>query len=489
MAVDLLSLTTVPDLATRYINILVGAADLTGNDTETSFKTYSNDDVTLWLNGSDMNKAKSKLGLDVTHKVEQFMNENTENDITTLVNKPALSLLGVNPIPIERILCNTAGLFKKTGKNCTYNQKRQTAIMSMFLNSHGFVQGEEITKCVQSFYLKTEEKNIDTNESTRQASNLKDDVTSYEQRLDTMTTEDILSLCAKSRQFLTSNTNAQQISSSSCEEVGHAVSQVVKDPCLNIANLVNEIIVQSIEPEYLEEMFLTTVDSWEELDPEESIDEFLSLISSHIIDILNGRESVLRNELFKLVLPGRFQLPGLENTAVLDIIINTLLGTTMGSVKSIFEIITFANMVDVKSSNEILKIISELEAQIDQKSDEQQALIESESNWTMPGKRGLEIFTNVAKMEWGRHMCFIMFLELVRRLVPALTYTQVGCVSRCVLDQDFVKKDNKDTYVRCIPANTIYYSRGFYFAKWETKGFCSSSYKVLLAKGANIMIH
>lgn len=399
------------------------------------------------------------------------------------MNKAALGVLGVSSSLLEDILYTMGGGEGVLRNTIPHHSARQTVIMSMFLNSHGLVHGRDMVKCIQSFHTEAGSKE----EGGCQKLLSVKDREGYDAVLHGMSKEDILTMCKRARSNHSSNTTVQKITQTSYEEVGHIVSDIVKSPCVNIENIINEVVSQSVQPDYLERQFLRAVDGWKEITEEDhSSRTFVSSLSNFVVDLLDGRGNELRHDLFQLVLPTRYHLPGIENTSVLDIISNVLLGANAPEMKSFYDIITFARIAQVKSSSAMLKLIDGQERVI-RNGGESDVIYDVEDHWSVPGNNGLQLLTHGARLEWGRQMYFIVFLELVRQIVPKFAYMKVGCLTSCNVPGDYIKHSPMEVGTRCIPENTVYYSRGYYFCKWRGKGFCSSSYKTLLSKGNDIL--
>lgn len=488
MVIDsLIPLTTIPDLSKTYSEIMVGAIGLDGESHKRPFKTYDLAEVMSWLSSSTTENCINPMGSKVAAAIKNFMKPETEDGVSALVNKHALELIGVDPAPLIPILERSCGAVPKPRNLMAHGEAREAVIMSMFLNTHGFIHGVDMEKCFQESYLRAVEGGAAGPKGPHKEKKTEVKHETYENVIGKMSPGDLKEMCAKYRNNHVSSDGFQTLSLCGQDEVGHKISPMVRDPCLNVELVLNEVTCQTSEQDYLERAFLEAVDDWVELSPDDDepgFEYFISKLSNNVVDILNDRESVLRKELYNIALPNRYQLDGMENSAVLDVILNTLLGADMSQVKSFFEMITFANVKGVKHSTHILSTLAELEAQLSMSGAEQQTLLRGDKDWTLPDQTVLNFLTQCTKIEWGRQMCFILFLELTRRIIPSTKNMRVGTVgSTKPTYKDFIEHDTDKPSVRVLTKNTIYYCRGYYYGKWDDDGgYCSPCYKRLLVK-------
>jgi hypothetical protein len=134
-----------------------------------------------------------------------------------------------------------------------------------------------------------------------------------------------------------------------------------------------------------------------------------------------------------------------------------MFGASMGRVKALYEIVTFADYREIKETHILLGIIHKNEASLGDIFEDD---IEQHTGTTTPSNDAAFInedrLLSTTVREWGRIQCFIVFVELCRLLIPELQDIVVAPADGC-----FVPGDQINEYgTRDIPTNVIYRVHG-----------------------------
>ena len=143
---------------------------------------------------------------------------------------------------------------------------------------------------------------------------------------------------------------------------------------------------------------------------------------------------------------------------------------------------TFKDVGDLRRGDEIARKLTLLESQIAVAC----ARLAETDEGSIGGGVDMGRLIETLKCEWGRQVCFIVWLEIVKIHSPRLFgRLAVGCVDDFLVEFDGVEHSRAlGRAVRRLSENAIYYTRGYYYyccSSDDLTGLCSSSYKRLLA--------
>ena len=246
------------------------------------------------------------------------------------------------------------------------------------------------------------------------------------------------------------------------EHVYSNLNKIICEGRFNSITPLNELVVQYTEPEINIDYFLRMTDEWEELEENPfEIGKFESCIKDKTVNVL-GRLVTCREELYNIALPLRFRLYEQDSTPAIDVYLQQLLGCHAGLVRAFYEICNFSDFKRCNNSTDVIEIINKIMKNI------------SSSRTTtfdftlQPNEDLLDEYAAVLIREWGRVMCFVTYVEIVRNTLPALMNLEIKEIDKGLDD---------------IQPMRLYYYKGYYFCKSDVDvGYVSKCFKTLLAK-------
>ena len=436
------------------------------------FKAYSRESVESWLKsvGGSVSKNNSKASNDICKRINSVIG-GTPSDYLSLIDAENIHQLCGDFHGIRDVLQGYHDRQRFTSKLDT----NALIHMCLYVNSLGIEQVLDTTNALRALFSNSKrskstpssrDKNIETDPST-------------------FTIDDIKRLLHESTRHHTVSENVQIAADASLEDITTLLKEVITAPTLNTCNIITECAYQFIEPRYAERMFLQSVVDFELVEPSEELINTVAipLIANRTINILNDRLSELRVELFRLVLPRRFTLTDADSTAALDVLLPVLLGADSAHTMAFYELCTFQDAVGLSGSDKLLQVIRTMENSI--KLDLSQ---DSFPSWKIGAETNRWILQNM-KCQFGKQVCFILWLELCRRFITFFENTLVGSVSQpSTVPKDKIDQTGGEVR-RSIPHNVIYFYGGMYYGQWKSTdssipsvAIKSTCYKTLLSQ-------
>lgn len=245
------------------------------------------------------------------------------------------------------------------------------------------------------------------------------------------------------------------------EDVRMDLEKVMLEGRFNSTTVLNELAVQFLEPEAHIDHFLRVTSNWTTL-PHDSraVDEFESKICNKTIN-LTSRLITCREELYNMVMPLRFRLQDQDSTPALDVLTQQLLGASAGDTRAFYEICKFADLAVFKNTSEIIeKIKADLEVIDSSDGDHTTRLIN----------------------EWGRGVCFVSYVEIVRNILLELIELEIHPIDSELRFRQL--EGDEEVEHSEVSALTLYYYKGWYYGRpaGQALGFTSTCFRTLLAK-------
>jgi hypothetical protein len=265
-----------------------------------------------------------------------------------------------------------------------------------------------------------------------------------------------------------------RIHNSTAEELEDRLVLLLKEPAVNLTNITTEVLVQDVERRYHINCFLQATADWREIVPDEGgVSTITQFINQGAANVGGARLATILEEFYFLALPYRFRLKDQDSTPSIDALQQVMLGATIGQIKALHEIVTFADYRGIQETNVLLAVLNEQEASLGDP-------FTADVNTTWSAGQDERVPLSTMIVEWGRIQCFIVFLELCRLLIPELQELVVAPADECAVAGDRINEDN----TRELPLNTIYRIQGWYYARsrecGESCGIVSKCYKTLL---------
>jgi len=438
---EILALTTIPDLVRQHKDetALGLPRGINQQDKEAM--------LTLWFNNigtgktANFGQSTAAFTLRAYKLLREYLTTPSKKDLyDALVDGERLKALGLCPEYVG------AFLKKKHAKNSA-EDVRNAVYMAIFLNTIG-VSGKVALETIMSFY---DAAHKDT--SVLSAAKIKeqnDAVTSlkqcseYAEASRNLTVGQINEICSTSLSVHLSKKEVSSVIEDNREVVSKSVNDVLCVPIFSAETLLVETCFQIVEPTHAREMFLTAVSCSLSPIPVFASDRNLATtLRSKRVELLGARQPTMTDELLDIVLPRRFHVRDGMTTAFLDVFLDVLLGASMEFKQKIHDVVSFACIRGLTDSDDVLEVLERLDRQV--KEAEQHA----QSVW------------DIMLREWRRQEIFIIWLEMVRRVVPSLSDLLVGCVDRAT---QLVEK-------------TLYYFRGNYYIHLGEETYTSPCFK------------
>jgi len=432
----ILGLTTIPDLIRQHGDET--ALGLSQPDDKESM-------LMLWFNnigtGKTANSGQSTAAFAMrAYKLlkDYITSPGKKSPYDALVDKDRLKSLGLCPEYVGAFL-------NKHGKqNPAPEEVKNTTFIAVFLNSIG-VTGTVAMETIMSFY-DAAHKNA-TELSVAKVKENKDVTASllrsgdYVDASRNLTPAQIHDICSASLHVHLSNTEVNAFIEDNRELVSKAVSDSLCVPVFSAEALLVETFFQIVEPLHARKLFedvhvsaLPTLSSGRRL---------ATTLRGKRVDLPGPRQPTMTDELLDIVLPRRFHLKDGMTTAFLDAYLDVLMGASMVIKQAIHDIVSFACVRGLTDSDEVLDVLERLERQVR----------ESET--------GARDMWDILLREWRRQQIFVIWLEMVRRIVSCLSDLVVGCIDRT---KELAEKN-------------VYYFRGNYFIRIGQKVYRSSCFK------------
>lgn len=437
----ILALTTIPDLVQQHKDetALGLPCGVSQQDKETM--------LTLWFNnigtGKTANFGQSTAAFSLRaykHLRDYLTTPGKKCLYDALVDSERLKSLGLCPEYVG------AFLKKKYAKGNT-EEVRNAVYMAVFLNTIG-VSGKVALETIMSFY---DAAHKDT--SALSAAKIKEQntaVTNLKQCADyveasrSLTTNQLNEICSTSLSVHLSKKEVSSVIEDNREFVSKAVNDVLSVPIFSAETLLVETCFQIVEPIHAREMFVKAASaSLSPIPVFTSNRNLATMLRSKRIELLGARQPTMTDELLDIVLPRRFHLRDGMTTAFIDVFLDVLLGASMEFKQKIHDIVSFASIRGLTESDDVLEVLERLNSQV--KEAEKQA----QSVW------------DIMLREWRRQEIFIIWFEMIRRVVPSLSDLLVGCVDRATQ----------------LAEKTLYYFRGNYYVRVGEKTYSSLCFK------------
>lgn len=205
-----------------------------------------------------------------------------------------------------------------------------------------------------------------------------------------------------------------------------------------------ETCFQIVEPIHARDMFVKAASSGLSPIPVFTSNRNLATtLRSKRVELLGARQPTMTDELLDIVLPRRFHLKDGMTTVFIDVFLDVLLGASMEFKQKIHDIVSFSSIRGLTESDDVLEVLERLNRQV--KEAEKQA----QNVW------------DIMLREWRRQEIFIIWLKMIRRVVPSSSDLLVGCVDRAT---QLVEK-------------TLYYFRGNYYVRVGDKTYSSPCFR------------
>ena len=162
------------------------------------------------------------------------------------------------------------------------------------------------------------------------------------------------------------------------------------------------------------------------------------------------KHAKLLGELFNILLPRRFSQWHGTTIAFLDVYLDILLGISPECKVDFHSIVFFSCVYGLTYSDSVIESLERIQHKVNE------------------AERNANDFWDILLREWRRQEVFIVWLELVRTIIPHLSDVNVGCL-------DSIRSPD-------IPERTLYYYRGNYFVCVDEQIYFSSDFKAVLEK-------
>lgn len=491
-------LTSLPSSCQLHFKTTIGECSFDGTKIAECFKEYSEDSLYDMMRNDDgpgkskgstttcsgSGSASGNVGTLSALKIANYMKKNDNNDKSDIINAFGIKNMGMDKDILERLLCAQRGKVS----DHTYN----TCVNAAYLNTLGITHGNDIVSMLSHFGKDQEEQQqqhhhhqSDQQLLMREVNRIASDLTHDNSPLDR---DRLLKQCEEtaSQQYL--GDAKEQLKS---EENSHRAETLAKESCLNMTSILMEVFDQSLLPSQMSDAFLRETESWPEIKVDDISDQLAMLddaTQSKHIDLTYERIPTLREELYNITMPPRFRLMEADSTPSLDIILQTLLSGNVGEIRAFDEIINFADFRAIQDSSTMKATIEmkEKRLNIDEVTVHQNKILLSGTDWQLPDNQDGDgiLLAKSLRIEFGRYSYFIVFLEMIRRLIPQLSHLAVGCLDDITVtkgDNLYVHEQTGKPH-RLLPDSVFYVCKGWYYIKVKGAGFCSTSYRALLAK-------
>jgi len=438
---EILALTTIPDLVQQHKDetALGLPRGINQQDKEAM--------LTLWFNNigtgktANFGQSTAAFSLRAYKLLREYLTTPSKKSLyDALVDGERLKSLGLCPEYVG------AFLKKKYAKSST-EEVRNAVYMAVFLNTIG-VSGKVALETIMSFY---DAAHKDTSVlSAAKIREQNDAVTNLKQCADyaeasrNLTAGQINEICSTSLSVHLSKKEVSSVIEDNREFVSKLVNDVLSVPIFSAETLLAETCFQIVEPAHARETFVKSTSSGLSPIPMFASDRNLATtLRSKRVELLGARQPTMTDELLDIVLPRRFHLRDGMTTAFIDVFLDVLLGASMEFKQKIHDVVSFACIRGLTESDDVLEVLERLDRQVNEA--EQQA----QSVW------------DIMLREWRRQEIFIIWLEMIRRVVPSLSDLLVGCVDRATQ----------------LAEKTLYYFRGNYYVRVGEKTFRSPCFK------------
>lgn len=386
------------------------------------------ENLLLWFNNIGVARV-GKLGQRELERVtkgyetmKKFRTASNSLPCSALVDEKRLASLGLNADYV-------GALFKKPATS-----KKTTTYISLFLNTLG-LSGNETTEVVMRFYDDAHSFKMSTEESTAHPAG-------YEEIGPNLTQKKIRELCSSS---LTSHLKKKEVASvieTSRETICQNVQDAIAAPVLDAETLLIETDIQIQGPlaayQHFEHMTEQAIDL---LDCD--VTKLERLLRGKQLDIPGPRESILTEELLRLLLPRRFLLKSSSSITCLDIFLDVLLGVSVPFKSYVYDVVHFTSVKGMTDTSAILLMLNKSSLLNIKKRDN-----------SLP---------EVWLRELKKQQSFVLWLELVRRIIPPMTGLAIG------------RADERSDELE---AKTLYYYKGIYYIQNNGKIYKSPNFKV-----------
>jgi len=439
---EILALTTIPDLIQQHKDETALGLPRGVNQQDKEAM------LTLWFNNigtgktANFGQSTTAFSLRAYKQLRDYLTKpNTKSLYDALVDNERLKSLGLCP--------EYLGAFLRKNKHTkhTTEEVRNAVYMAVFLNTIG-VSGKVALETIMSFYDAAHRDNsvlsaAKIREQKDAMTNLKQ-CSDYAEASRNLTAGEINEICSTSLSIHLSKKEVSYAIEDNRELVSKSVNDVLHVPIFSAETLLVETCFQIIEPIHARETFVKMVSSGLSPTPVFASDRKLATtLRSKRVELLGARQPTMTDELLDIVLPRRFHLRNGMTTAFIDVFLDVLLGASMEFKQKIHDVVSFACIRGLTESDDVLEVLERLDRQVNEA--EQQA----QSVW------------DIMLREWRRQEIFIIWLEMIRRVVPSLSDLLVGCVDRATQ----------------LAEKTLYYFRGNYYVRVGEKTFRSPCFK------------
>lgn len=388
------------------------------------FKEYNDTDVIRWLTHNITLEHNNTTYTDELVTLKQILNG--EKKYNSVIHENNNLLLGMD-----------VNLLFKTIPQIVKNP----LIYYLYLNSFGFLHGKDQATLFNFFYGKQNSVNkCHNNDAANTLLNLKTGQKLTE-TMNTLNNSELSNIAITMGNYCTTTTPADEfwsVNKIETEEMQRVIEDAVKNNDLNLENLLHIISAYLMEPIHMVDKFILATRDFIELDVDIEDHNFLETMGNKAAQISTSRICTLRDELTKLLMPRFARLKDMDSIPALDEIIQVLHGGNICDIKAFYELVTFSDFTNIMDVSGILFKIKNMESTINCEQEN------SFKKW---------------KLQWGKLICFLVYVELCRQLIPSCTHIEIGCVDDPT-DSDIITNGH-----RKLPLRTIFYYQNNYYMR------------------------